>query len=91
MGVLPMLQFTTAFTYNMFRNRREQLRANPPYCLHAIFAHGHEPERKVAIFREEVCAALVEPPARAARLGSALAQSDARARTAPWHPPLCPP
>jgi hypothetical protein len=53
MGVLPMLQFTTAFTYNMFRSRRAALGVASPYCLHAIFAHGHEPERKVAIFREE--------------------------------------
>ena len=42
MGVLPMLQFTTAFTYNMFRRRRASLGVAPPYCLHAIFAHGHE-------------------------------------------------
>ena len=39
MGVLPMLQFTTSFTYYMQRKRRESLRARP-YCLHAIFAHG---------------------------------------------------
>ena len=52
MGVLPMLQFTTSFTYYMHRKRRESLRARP-YCLHAIFAHGKDAERKMSIFREE--------------------------------------
>ena len=53
MGILPMLQFTTSFTFNMFRRRRAALGVSPPYCLHAIFAHGHEAERKMSIFREE--------------------------------------
>ena len=53
MGVLPMLQFTTAFTYFMHGKRRESLRARP-YCVHAIFAHGKDVDRKVAIFREEM-------------------------------------
>jgi hypothetical protein len=52
MGVLPMLQFTTSFTYHMFSRRREALGARP-YCLHAIFAHGKEMDRKRAILREE--------------------------------------
>jgi hypothetical protein len=51
MGVLPMLQFTTSFTYHMFSRRREALGARP-YCLHAIFAHGKEMDRKRAILRE---------------------------------------
>ena len=53
MGVLPMLQFTTAFTYHMFHRRRADLGVAPPYCLHAIFAHGKDVERKISIFREE--------------------------------------
>ena len=53
MGVLPMLQFTTSFTYHMFRRRRESVGAAPPYCLHAIFAHGKDRDRKISIFREE--------------------------------------
>ena len=52
MGVLPMLQFTTSFTYYMHRKRRESLRARA-YCLHAIFAHGKDAQRKMSIFREE--------------------------------------
>ena len=52
MGVLPMLQFTTAFTYHAQRRRRDSLRARP-YCLHAIFAHGKDTDRKISIFREE--------------------------------------
>lgn len=52
MGVLPMLQFTTSFTYHSQRRRRESLRARP-YCLHAIFAHGKDTDRKISIFREE--------------------------------------
>ena len=38
MGVLPMLQFTTSFTYYMQQKRRESLRARP-YCLHVSFVH----------------------------------------------------
>jgi len=53
MGVLPMLQFTTSFTYYMHRKRREMIGAAPPYCLHAIFAHGKDIDRKRGIFREE--------------------------------------
>lgn len=53
MGVLPMLQFTTSFTYFMHKKRREMIGAAPPYCLHAIFAHGKDVHRKIGIFREE--------------------------------------
>jgi len=52
LGILPMLQFTTAFTYFIHRERRESLGV-PPYSLHAIFAHGKEAARKQFIFREE--------------------------------------
>ena len=47
LGILPMLQFTTAFTYFIHRERRESLGV-PPYSLHAIFAHGKEAARKQA-------------------------------------------
>lgn len=53
MGVLPMLQFTNSFTYFIHRNRRQSLGA-APYCLHVIFAHGKETERKRLILREEM-------------------------------------
>ena len=52
MGVLPMLQFTTSFTYFIHRARRESLGCRP-YALHAIFAHG-KTVRKRMIFREEM-------------------------------------
>ena len=47
LGILPMLQFTTAFTYFIHRDRRESLGV-PPFSLHAIFAHGKEAARKQA-------------------------------------------
>ena len=53
MGVLPMLQFTTSFTYFIHRARRESLGCRP-YALHAIFAHGKDEPRKRMIFREEM-------------------------------------
>ncbi len=60
MGVLPMLQFTTAFSYFLLHGRREALGARP-YCLHAIFAHGKEAARKRAIFRSQ--GLWIDPPA----------------------------
>ena len=39
MGVLPMLQFTTSFTYFIHRERRESV-GSFAYALHAIFGHG---------------------------------------------------
>ena len=53
MGVLPMLQFTTSFTYFIHRARRESVGCRP-YALHAIFAHGKDEPRKRMIFREEM-------------------------------------
>ena len=40
-----MLQFTTSFTYFMLGKRRQELGAQA-YCVHAIFAHGKDVERK---------------------------------------------
>ncbi|KAL1496694.1 hypothetical protein AB1Y20_014288 [Prymnesium parvum] len=59
LGVLPMLQFATSFTYFMFRRRAQELGARP-YCIHAIFAHGKEPERKRMILRDAM--AWHDPP-----------------------------
>jgi len=59
MGVLPMLQFTTSYTYFMQSRRREAARVRP-YCLHAIFAHGGGAERKKAILRSEML--WIDPP-----------------------------
>ena len=53
MGVLPMLQFATSFTYFVHRRRRESLGARA-YSLHAIFSHGKDALRKQTIFREEM-------------------------------------
>ena len=51
MGVLPMLQFATAYTYFIQSDLRESLRAQP-YSLHAIYSHGHDDLRKRALLRE---------------------------------------
>ena len=59
MGVLPMLQFTTSFTYFMLRKRRADLGA-VAYCVHAIFAHGKDEPRKRAILRDSM--AWHDPP-----------------------------
>ena len=64
---------TTSFTYFMQRRRRESLGATP-YCLHAIFAHGKDADRKRAIFREEGLwmdpPHYYDPPARAVTRGA---------------------
>ena len=53
-GVLPMLQFCTAFTYFIHRSEAAALdaahaarTAAAPISLHAIFSHGKSSERKV--------------------------------------------
>ena len=51
MGVLPMLQFTTAFTYFIQAALREHSGARP-FSLHAIYSHGGGMERKIALLRE---------------------------------------
>lgn len=51
MGVLPMLQFTTAYTYFIQAPLREHTRAKP-YSLHAIYTHGGGAEKKVALMRD---------------------------------------
>ena len=51
MGVLPMLQFTTAFTYFIQAALREHAGARP-FSLHAIYSHGGGTERKIALLRE---------------------------------------
>lgn len=52
MGVLPMLQFTTSFTYHVHRTRRELLGV-APYSLHAIFNLGRSKSIKKWVLREE--------------------------------------
>lgn len=52
MGVLPMLQFTTSFTYHVHRTRREHLGV-APYSLHAIFNLGVSKSIKKWVLREE--------------------------------------
>ena len=51
MGVLPMLQFTTAFTYFVHQGMRERLAARP-FSLHAIYSHGKDRSRKRWLLRE---------------------------------------
>ena len=51
MGVLPMLQFSNAYTYYIQADLRESLRVRP-YSLHAIYSHGHDDYRKRALLRE---------------------------------------
>lgn len=67
MGVLPMLQFTTSFTYFMHRKRREMVGAAPPYCLHAIFAHGKETARKMVTLPRGVGTLIATDWCRSAR------------------------
>ena len=50
-GVLPMLQFATAYTYYIQRGLRDSVGARP-YSLHAIYSHGHDDLRKQALLRE---------------------------------------
>eukprot|EP00966_Prymnesium_polylepis_P296855 6858067-Prymnesium_polylepis.2 len=59
LGVLPMLQFATSFTYFMLRRRAAALGARA-YCVHAIFAHGKDTERKRMILRDAM--AWHDPP-----------------------------
>lgn len=59
MGVLPMLQFATAFTYFIKADRRMSLGARP-YSLHAIYSHGHDHLRKRSLLRE--AHGWVDPP-----------------------------
>ena len=51
MGVLPMLQFTTAYTYFIQADLREHTQARP-YSMHAIYTHGGGAEKKVALMRD---------------------------------------
>ena len=61
LGILPMLQFTTAFTYYIHAETRARAAA-PPFSLHAIFSHGKSAERKAQILREAGLWTL-DPPA----------------------------
>ena len=51
LGILPMLQFSTAFTYFIHAVMRARAGA-AAFSLHAIFSHGKSFERKVQILRE---------------------------------------
>ena len=51
LGILPMLQFSTAFTYFIHAAMRARAGA-AAFSLHAIFSHGKSFERKVQILRE---------------------------------------
>ena len=53
MGVLPMLQFATAFTFYIKADLRLSLGARP-YSLHAIYSHGHDHLRKKSLLREAI-------------------------------------
>ena len=61
LGILPMLQFTTAFTYYIHAATRTRVAA-APFSLHAIFSHGKSAERKTQILREAGLWTL-DPPA----------------------------
>ena len=61
LGILPMLQFTTAFTYFIHAATRARVAA-APFSLHAIFSHGKSAERKAQILREAGLWTL-DPPA----------------------------
>ena len=61
LGILPMLQFTTAFTYYIHAATRARAAA-VPFSLHAIFSHGKSAERKTQILREAGLWTL-DPPA----------------------------
>ena len=56
LGVFPMLQFTTAFTYFVSRPQLERghpvLARAPPILIHSIFTHGSDAARKRATLRE---------------------------------------
>ena len=51
MGVLPMLQFTTAYTYYIQAALRQHS-GSTPFSLHAIYSHGGGEARKLALLRE---------------------------------------
>ena len=51
MGVLPMLQFATSFTFFIKADLRAHYGARP-YSLHAIYSHGSSLQRKRALLRE---------------------------------------
>ena len=51
MGVLPMLQFATAYTYFIQAGLRSFAGAKP-YSLHAIYSHGGGATHKIALMRE---------------------------------------
>ena len=59
MGVLPMLQFTTSFTFFIKADLRAHYGARP-YSLHAIYSHGSSLQRKRALLRE--AHGWVDPP-----------------------------
>ena len=59
MGVLPMLQFATSFTFFIKADLRAHYGARP-YSLHAIYSHGSSLQRKRALLRE--AHGWVDPP-----------------------------
>ena len=59
MGVLPMLQFATSFTFFIKADLRAHYGARP-YSLHAINSHGSSLQRKRALLRE--AHGWVDPP-----------------------------